>query len=1551
MWNRKKPGPPESPAHPGLPQLADGHAILADVAVRTGTGVFIRAVPLFAGLTESLRRYAAQGARPVQIREARALQELAALAAGATLTGLRSTIITDSLAGLTEELYAMAGQRLGCVINLTARAMARHAGSLHGGHDEYHAAAGAGCFQLFAGTAQEVADFNLIARRVAELALTPGLCAQDLYGCSHALQKVLAPDDSLIDAYLGQADDLIVNPTPSQALLFGRQRRRLPLFLDRDHPAGFGATQDRESYFRALAAQRPFFYAHLPDLIGQALSEFAALTGRSYAAVTGYRTDDAEVLVIAQGAITEELHTAADTLRERDGIRAGIIQLCQLRPFPGAQLIPLLRGRKAVTILERTDQPLAEDLPLAREIRAALDKSMENGRTRGSPPPYPGYPVLARPGDRPEIFTGIYGIGSDLPEESELRAVVHNMLRGAGAKRCFYVGRMFTPPERRFPHLQTLHQQLLRDYPALEQLAVSGAGIQPMTGGGGSSAAIHFLSSQRGIFAVNTFAQALAETGPWQVRTWPRGGVESNLQPASITLLYGRADAVMRAGKPGIHDLIGATSHTMIENPLLLASIKPGGTLVVACNSAPETLRHALPRRVQLALRENAIRVLVINARRIAAETASNPALIDHLIVWALLGVYLKQLPDLDKDGIAAVHERLAQKLHDIFGTRHPRRGEITQTMARAAGEVIELPGEFWQHAPATEQPEPASPWTVRAATADREQVFDATRFWHSVGFFYDSGQAEQTLSDPFLATGIMPAASSAFRDLAPYRLRLPEWRPENCTGCGICWSACPESALPPVVLDPATIIRGGIAQCEARGGKFIQLPRLLDPLARQAYRLLAGDELGQYLRMGSLLQTAWTRATEALQLNADKRGQLEAEFRQLNTLLEDFPLARTENFFAVPHQRVKNSGMTLSITLNPMTCTGCGVCIAACPDRALAWVGQTPERNALLAHNWQVQLALPDPTPEQIASLLAAEQPETQVNLLLSRRAYLAMLGGDGTRPGNGPRTALHLVIAAAAAVMQQRYDRHTGKLRQMIADLEAAVRGDVSRTMNINDFDDFSRRLTRLEGKPVSVEGLAELIGEQSGNTALDSDKLRRQGELVLRLKQQLADYQHGATGNGRARMMLVMDPGINAGDAITYPYNAHTQPWICYPSAHAAGLAEGLLHGISQNLQIEINQCRAAELELSGADYRQHPGRMAGAADGRDYSAAEQALLPPVFVVCHCGADLRPELNRLQPGGRPVKLILINKFGLTVADNADQPHVAGADAGNSCYPEMLALAQSGVLVIQASIGHPGDLIRGVVAAVNHPGPALLHVYAPDPLISGIPQEQIFEQALLAYRSRTFPLFRMQREGALLKVMLDANPAPAQDWLFRDVKTREANGQESVLTAPLTMTDWAMRESRFHGHFTVQPLGQVHENMRPLTEFLALDPGARADLQPYVEFVNDKQQHFIALLSPALASANAAVRAGWRTLQAMAARPGAATAEPAAMAKTAAAPVIPESAATILSAHADLSERLLELCGYRQDPEFFRQSLREFLQQDPGRASAPAGTTTAEP
>ena len=45
-----------------------------------------------------------------------------------------------------------------------------------------------------------------------------------------------------------------------------------------------------------------------------------------------------------------------------------------------------------------------------------------------------------------------------------------------------------------------------------------------------------------------------------------------------------------------------------------------------------------------------------------------------------------------------------------------------------------------------------------------------------------------------------MPAVTSLFRDMTGIRFEHPEWIPNNCTACGDCYTACPDTAIPGLV-------------------------------------------------------------------------------------------------------------------------------------------------------------------------------------------------------------------------------------------------------------------------------------------------------------------------------------------------------------------------------------------------------------------------------------------------------------------------------------------------------------------------------------------------------------------------------------------------------------------------------------------------------------------------------------------------------------------------------------------------------------------------------
>lgn len=1467
-----------------------------------------------------------------RVRVAERIRTLMGLVTGYAATGLRTGAMISGTGEAREAFHAAVGKRLGCVLHLTCRALARQAGALHGSHDDYYGVANAGLFQLFARNVQEVADFALIAHRIAERSLVPGIVAQDLYDTTHSVQSVRIPDADLLDEYLGESGDMIRTPTPAQAVLFGEERRRVPVLVDHDHPAGIGSVQDQESYFRAVAASRPFFVDHLGEQIDEAMREFGELTGRHYERLVAYRTEDAAFVVIAQGAVAERLQIVVDHLRKKEKMKIGLISLCAFRPFPGPQLSRLLKGKQSVTILERGEEPLAEDLPIMREARSALNKAVENGTGKDGEVIYNQYDTYRRSSDCCRLMSGNYGVGGGLPSSAELVAVCRNMM-ASSPKRRFFVGATFGQPTRRFPHLQTLQQRLNRFYPHLEDFSITGTGRVEVPGPSQRVTQVVSIASQGALFATNALAQTLADVVPWNVRTMPQGGLEGGLQFASDVLLYGNKETALVA-ESGVADVLLVAVAGLFETVVTRTTVKQGGVVVIASNHSPESFWRGLSKRTAQWVAERNVKLFVVNAKTVTADSRSRPSFGDQLTIWALFGAWLELDLALDSSQVEGVIEGLRSRLETILGRKHYLVGDVMTAIQRGRQEAT-LVDYHSIHVDSRAGVEPDAPWTVSDVETGDGTVFDVTRFWHSVGYFYNTGEPDATLTDPYLATGFIPAGSSAFRDMTVLRFGIPRWLAENCTGCGLCWAYCPDSALPPTIQTMSTLVRTAIGERERVGDQLIQLSRIADQLAKQAHRLLAGDDLRQFRTMGSVLREAFSRLAAKIGLDEEKLEALGGEFESVCRVVEHLPIARTKTFFDDQESRDKGSGRMLTLGINTLSCKGCGLCVEVCPEAAFEWVGQTSDELERCRSNWAFLMTLPDVPGGVIERHLSAEDVTTLVYKLLGKRPYHSIVGGDSAPPGTGLKTAVHLVTATMEAAMGDRYDAHVRRLDSLIDGMKNKIQGQVADTVKISDFESFGRELGRIEREGLSAETLARLVGSKdrrSGETVMDPERLKRLSTLLERLERQRRSF---TAGNGRARMAMAIDKSGASFWHGTYPDNPHREPWISQLPGDAPALGEGVFEGVTRRLADELATCRQAELELDDA---YDPGKhdpFFRSFDWTEFTAEEHDLIPPVLVIGEMGATRWEDLSRMLASGIPVKIAIIDSTIFSVGEVVGGEHDQGAgESGRDGDLGLLALTHPGAFVLQASIGNPGHLIAGIDEGLSLGIPALFYIHAPDPQASGIAPEQIAEQASLAYRSRAFPLFR---SAPLSGLVLDGNPDPNDEWTRYPLAIRDASGVESPVEMPLTVAEWAIREARFRDHFRLVGRGRLNDQTKPLPEYLDLEPGEREGLEPYIRVTDEKGQEMIAMVSRAMVEAIDQRRRRWARLRVMACAPSSPAGEqepnvPAREASESAEQPGPAPAPNS-DVYQRIVDRLLWLSGYGRDPEFFKQSLREFI------------------
>ncbi|UCH83684.1 MAG: 4Fe-4S binding protein, partial [Candidatus Latescibacterota bacterium] len=1130
-----------------------------------------------------------------------------------------------------------------------------------------------------------------------------------------------------------------------------------------------------------------------------------------------------------------------------------------------------------------------------------------------------------------------------------LVAVFRNMQPKGSGKRLYYLGGFFDPPDRRFPHLQALQQRLSTEYSDLRRITLAAPeGFEPPAQRG-FAVELHSLSAQGGIFAGNIFARTLADTLGWTLRTFPQGGLEPNIQPVSFTIL--RADPnhakkdvspLMIQARPDLLDMVLVSGDRLIEELPSGTRIKPGGTIIVESNRSPRDLWLSISNRVVRWIEKHNLQVFMIDSRTIASETASRPSFVDQLTIWTLFGAYLSLGERLGDDDLKTFVGQFESQLAKRLGDNHHVIGDIVACVMAGTKRTVEINQQAFAADRKQTVVEPDPPWTVQNVSQHDRTVFDVNRFWHSVGYLYHSGEAKETLADPYLATGIMPAGSSAFRDMAPYRLRLPQWLPASCEACGLCWSVCPDSALPPSVNSIPRLLESAMGQAEKSGVAMVQMQRATDHLAKQIYKLVQKDDSNKYTELGPLFEDAFKQLTKKMGLTGDKLAPMQTEFDEIHRLVKHLPFSKTDEFFNNPHEKTKGSGSLLSIAQNPLSCSGCGLCIEVCPNGAWLWGDQTPELLDSKREAWRFQINLPGPDAEEIDPHITTEEPRTNVYRMLDSTAYHSMVGGDAAFPGNSVKTAVHLVTATIESVMGPRYQRHIDRLNKLIDDIEQRIQGKVTSTVKINDFEQFGRRLSRVGKKGLTADSLAEMLDDR-GDREIDRAHLARLTALHNSLRQQRRMYVEGKTGTGRARMAVTVDPGGAAFWSGTYPYNPHQHPWISHLPGDGPALAEGVFDGLTRTLVDEFKLCRQAELEASGSYDPDEHDAFFQHFDAGDLNDDELDLIPPVLIISQSGMTSTREIGRMLRSRLPIRMIVINTEAVPTPDIATigSPSSTRQMANSLGY---LLLAQRDAFVLQSTVGHPGHLIQGVFEGLSQRCPAVFHIYAPDPQTNGIAPEKVTQQAALAFESRAFPLFKLDPVNGDAGLALDANPAPDANWAPAEIDVKEPSGAETSLDIPLTVAHWAFREARFQEHFRVVLKGELNDQMKRIDEYLELDPADRDGIDPFVDITDENDRHFLAIVSPAMTAAVEGQLVFWnylRNLSAALARGARVDTAPQPSAPPPAAPQEAPPPIVAASMREQITESLLHLCGYGRDPEFFNQTLGQFLERDKGPAT----------
>ncbi|MEE4383072.1 MAG: 2-oxoacid:acceptor oxidoreductase family protein, partial [Pseudomonadales bacterium] len=624
---------PETPRFPGTPAALDGNS--AVIACEREASDAAGAYPITPStqMGEYWAEAAAQGhlniaGRPLIFVEPEGEHAAAAVTAGMAMGGLRAANFSSGqgIAYMHESLYAAVGKRLTYVLNMGCRAMTKATLNVHAGHDDYHCVDDTGFFQLFAKNAQHVADLNVIAHRIAETALNPGIVAQDGFLTTHLIETLRVPERELVAEFLGLPEDVIPCPTPAQRILFGETRRRIPELWDVDDPVLAGAVQNQDAYMQSVAAQRPYFFDHLAPIADAAFAEWEALTGRHYARVLGHRLEDAEWVLLGQGSVVPTAEAVADYLRRERRLKVGVVDLVMFRPFPADLLGALLKGRRGVTVLERLDQPLAVAPPLARELRATLGKCLENGRARDRTP-HPGLPAYRRLDDVPELYSASFGLGSRDLQPGDLIGAVENMLDDGARRKHFYLGIDFVHETPAYPAEAAHQDTVTAAYPGVRTLAIRGSHNPDLMPEGAIAVRMHSIGGWGAITTGKNLASTLFDLLGYHVKANPKYGSEKKGQPTTFYLAAAPEPIRVNCEYHYV-DVVLSPDPNVFGHTNALAGLRDGGVLVIQSDAPDDAAAFAhLPHAVREEIVARGIRLFVVDAFRIAREVATDPDL------------------------------------------------------------------------------------------------------------------------------------------------------------------------------------------------------------------------------------------------------------------------------------------------------------------------------------------------------------------------------------------------------------------------------------------------------------------------------------------------------------------------------------------------------------------------------------------------------------------------------------------------------------------------------------------------------------------------------------------------------------------------------------------------------------------------------------------------------------------------------------------------------------------------------------------------------------
>jgi pyruvate ferredoxin oxidoreductase alpha subunit len=252
-----------------------------------------------------------------------------------------------------ECLFIASGLRLPMVMCVTNRSLSAPADILCD-HSDAMACRDSGWIQLWTENCQEVLDYVLIAFKISEEMSLPIMVNLDGFILSHMSEHVNIPSSDLVNNFLPV-------PTPKG-----------PLVLPDQFPGYHGAVVFAD-YAEEWHYSRHRSLIKSGAVIKKTFDEFEVNFGRRYDLVKEYRCEDAEIILVSLGTMSDTIREVVDKKRDDDGVKVGSLSLSSFRPFPTEEVRKILKDASIVAVLDKSISNASMGGPVFHEICSALN--------------------------------------------------------------------------------------------------------------------------------------------------------------------------------------------------------------------------------------------------------------------------------------------------------------------------------------------------------------------------------------------------------------------------------------------------------------------------------------------------------------------------------------------------------------------------------------------------------------------------------------------------------------------------------------------------------------------------------------------------------------------------------------------------------------------------------------------------------------------------------------------------------------------------------------------------------------------------------------------------------------------------------------------------------------------------------------------------------------------------------------------------------------------------------------------------------------------------